>query len=471
MVKRATMIINLQKRIFVLLLCCVFVCTAASASISSRIDSVVSRKNLKKVKIGIEIIEAKSGKIVYKRNPRNQLIPASNMKVITSAVALEVLGSDYQFKTALAMLGRTLVVIGGGDPLLCDSVNDSKYKRKRDWLFADIIKTLKARGVKSLDAIVVDSTFFDDMRVHPSWSRKDIDHHYACQVSGLNYHRNCISIKYKRSGKVAPYSMTPLTRYVQIVDKVRATSSGSNSVSVHRNGTSNKYTLKGKCRSETGFEIPVERPALFFGTVLSERLKLAGIKVAGGVKEKYVKNDPKIEILKVYKTPLTDVLARCNKDSFNMAAESLVKTISAEHTNGKINGEWKHGFELIGMYLKRLGIEKDQYVFDDGCGLSRKNRLTADTIARVLVRMYHSDNRKVYIDSLAIGGVEGTTYKYFKESKYKGKIFAKTGFITGVRSFSGYAKTDDGDYIFSILTEGGGPYVRAAINDIVKAIF
>ena len=154
-----------------------------------------------------------------------------------------------------------------------------------------------------------------------------------------------------------------------------------------------------------------------------------------------------------------------------MAAESLVKTISAENTNGKINGEWEHGFSLTGRYLQHLGVDSDQFILDDGCGLSRKNRLSANAIAMVLFHMYNSDDREIYVDSLAVGGEEGTSAKYFKKSKYKGRVFAKTGYISGVRAFSGYAETDDGDYIFSILSKGGSSYVRTAINDIVKTIF
>jgi D-alanyl-D-alanine carboxypeptidase/D-alanyl-D-alanine-endopeptidase (penicillin-binding protein 4) len=472
MIKRVTMIISMQKRIFsILLVCCVFAGSIALASVSSRINSVIYRKDLKSVDFGIKVIEAASGDVVYERNSQKQLIPASNMKIITSAAALDMLGADYEFQTGVAMLGDTLVVIGGGDPLFCDSINDSKYGHKDLWVLYDIIKTLKAKGVKSVGDIVVDSTFFDDSRVHPSWSPSELNRSYACEVSGLNFNRNCVSINVKRSGSAARVRLTPATNYLQIINQIKLTSSGSSAVGAYRNGTPNKYILKGKCRTETGFDVAVEGPAMFFGTVLSERLKASGIKVSGSVTEKYVKNLKQIKLLKVYKTPLIDVLARCNKDSFNMAAESLVKTISAENTNGKINGEWEHGFSLIGRYLKHYGVDGDQFILDDGCGLSRKNRLTANAISTVLLRMYHSDNRQIYLESLAVGGVEGTSAKYFKESKYKGKVFAKTGYISGVRAFSGYVKTDDGDYIFSILSQGGSSYVRTAINDIVKSIF
>lgn len=471
MLKKATMIINLRKKIFVSLICCVIACPVAMASVSSRIKSILYRKNLKNVDFGIEIVDASNGKVVYEKNSSKQYIPASNMKVVTSAAALEFLGSDYQFKTTLAMLGDKLIVIGGGDPLLCDSINDAKHGRGKYWIFNDIIETLKSKGIKSVGDVVIDSTFFDNSRVHPSWSRDELNRSYACEVSGLNFNANCVSINVKRSGSVARVSVTPPTKYITIVNQVKLKTTGNSAVGAYRNGVPNKYILKGNCRTETGFDVAIEGPAMFFGVVLSERLNAAGIKVGGKVTEKYVKNMTGIRILKEYTTPLTDVLARCNKDSFNMAAEALVKTISAENTNGKVNGEWKHGFSLISRYLGHIGIEDDQFILDDGCGLSRKNRLTADAISKVLFRMYNMDTRQIYIDSLAVGGVEGTSSKYFKEPKYKGKVFAKTGYIRGVRAFSGYVKTDNGDYIFSILSQGGGSYVRTAINDIVKAIF
>jgi len=164
------------------------------------------------------------------------------------------------------------------------------------------------------------------------------------------------------------------------------------------------------------------------------------------------------------------VLMRCNKDSLNMAAEALVKTISAEYTKGKINGQWKHGCELIGKYLATLGISADQYKLDDGCGLSRENRISANVLVGVLRNIYNSGAWGEYKKSLAIGGVDGTIRKYFKDEKYKGKIIGKTGYINGVRTFSGVAQTDGGDYIFSILTSGGTATVRTGINDIAKAI-
>lgn len=466
----AAMIQKARIKIYVTAVLSLILTCQALGSISSRINSIIAGKDLKRVEFAIEVLDASTGKAVYLLNPNKPMIPASNMKIVTSAAALEILGNGYEFKTQIAMLGNTLVVIGGGDPLLCDKVYDAQNDRDSHWIFQDIIKALKSKNIKSIDGIIIDSTFFDDKRIHPSWPKQELNRPYACEISGLNFNSNCISINVKRVGSTASVSISPQTKYVKIVNQVTLKSTGNSAVGAYRNSEPNKLILKGKCRKETGFDVAIERPAMFFGFVLSEQLLAAGIKVDGPVSEKYVKNQPQIKTLKVYKTPLKDVLARCNKDSLNMAAESLVKTISAENTSGRINGERSHGFNLISRYLKNIGVNSEEYTLNDGCGLSRENRLSVNSISTVLLRVYHSKNYQLYKDTLAVGGVDGTIAGYYTESKYKGNVFGKTGYISGVRAFSGYTATDDGDYIFSILSSGGGSHVRAAINDIVKAI-
>jgi D-alanyl-D-alanine carboxypeptidase/D-alanyl-D-alanine-endopeptidase (penicillin-binding protein 4) len=102
--------------------------------------------------------------------------------------------------------------------------------------------------------------------------------------------------------------------------------------------------------------------------------------------------------------------------------------------------------------------------------LSRQNELSANAVTRVLRDVYKSRNWKLYRDSLAVGGLDGTIRRYFKEEKYKGKVLGKTGFISGVKTFSGMCSTTGGDYIFSILANNANGQTRKTINDIAKAI-
>jgi D-alanyl-D-alanine carboxypeptidase/D-alanyl-D-alanine-endopeptidase (penicillin-binding protein 4) len=443
---------------------------AQGRGLTSRINAIISRKDYAKADFAVSIVKADTGKSVFSRQSKKLMIPASNMKILTSAAALAYLGPDYTFKTKIGVRSGNLIVIGGGDPLLGDKTNDQKYSRKPGWIFDDIIAGLKEKGLSQVNDIIVDSTFFDDMRVHPSWPAKNLNQPYSCEVSGINYNDNCLLLTVRRSNGRVIIIVDPHTSYLTLINKVRLTSSGNSDFGAYRNSKPNVLSVTGKCRKERSADIAIENPAMMFGTMLKEKLTRAGIDIRGTVVEKHAGPIDKVAVFRTYQTPMSDVLMRCNKDSLNMAAEALVKTLSAEHTKGRINGQWEHGFKMVGMYLSSLGISADQYKLDDGCGLSRDNRISANVLVGVLRNIYNSPAWADYKNSLAIGGVDGTIRKYFKEEQYKGKIIGKTGYINGVRTFSGVAHTPGGDYIFSILTSGGTAKVRTGINDIAKAI-
>jgi len=444
----------------------------ASADLIKRIDGIISQSSQKKVQFSIHIVKADSGRTVYKHNAGKGLVPASNMKIIATAAALKFLGPDYKYKTKVGLCGDTLVVIGSGDPLLGDKVTDAKREREVGWIFKDITAKLKRNGQTAIKDIIVDSSIFDDQRVHPNWPKKELNRWYACEVSGLNFNGNCIDITTKTvSGKTAVF-IEPETSYVKVINEVVPIQKGKSAVGSYRQpGKHNKIIVKGKCKKKVGpFAVAIERPAAFFGYLLAENLIRAGINTEGQLLEKPIGKDCNFKELTEYSTPIADCLARCNKDSFQLAAEALLKTIAANNNQGSKNSGWAQGRELIGEYLLELGIKKEEFYIDDGSGLSRQNRLSANAITKVFLDVYKSGNWRLYKNSLAVGGIDGTTKKYFKEEKYKGKIFGKTGYINGVKSLSGICSTARGDYIFSILANNTNNRTRPAINDIAKTI-
>jgi D-alanyl-D-alanine carboxypeptidase/D-alanyl-D-alanine-endopeptidase (penicillin-binding protein 4) len=294
---------------------------------------------------------------------------------------------------------------------------------------------------------------------------------YACEVSGLNFNDNCVKISTKNIGGKIDVFIEPQTSFVTFINKVVPISKGTGAVGTYRNSVPNKLTVFGKCKDTIGpFKVAIERPAAFFGFLLAEHLAKAGIKAKGQLIEKKLDDDAKFELLVEYNTPLADCLARCNKNSLGLAAEALLKTIAAANNPGRQNGSWDKGRELIGEYLMGLGIDKSQFYIDDGSGLSRQNEMTAYLITTVLSDIYKGENWKLYKDSLAVGGVDGTIAKYFKEENYKGKISGKTGYINSVKSLSGICSTAGGNYIFSILVNNTNGQTRKIINDIAKAI-
>lgn len=447
-----------------------YLCGAARADLRGRIDRIINSSSQRKVKYGAVVVKAGTGEVVYGHNSRRAMLPASNMKLVVSAAAVRELGGDYEFKTKAGLCGDTLVVIGGGDPLLGDEATDGKYGRKAGWIFDDIARRVKKKGLEKVKDIVIDSTIFDDERVHPSWPREQLNRDYACEVSGVNYNGNCVDIRAETVGGQAAVFVEPQTGYVEVTNKVKAIGSGKGAIGSYRGREANKITVFGKCRGAEGpFAVAIERPAAFFGFLLAERLAREGIKTEGELLVKGVGEGCRIRPFAEYASGMGDVLGRCNKDSFGLAAEALVKTIGAKRSGGR-NGSWTGGREAVGEYLRRLGAGAEEFFIDDGSGLSRKNKLSANLIAKVLLDMYNSGDWQVYKNSLAVGGADGTIGKYFREGKYKGRIFGKTGYIAGVKSFSGVCNTKSGEYIFSVLTEKANGQTRGAINNIAEAI-
>jgi D-alanyl-D-alanine carboxypeptidase/D-alanyl-D-alanine-endopeptidase (penicillin-binding protein 4) len=442
------------------------------ADLAEKVDSIVSRSSQQKVHFSIHIVKADSGVAVYSHNEREPMIPASNMKIITTAAALKFLGPDYVYKTKVGLCDNTLVVIGSGDPLLGDKVTDAKYGREYGWIFKEIAEVLKRSGVKTINNIIVDTGVFDDQRVHPHWPKEDLNRWYACEVSALNFNCNCVQIGVKNTTGKVTISVEPQTDFVKLVNEVVPISEGIGLAGAYRNREPNKLVIRGKCRdSIEPFPVAIERPATFFGFLLAENLTGVGISVKGNLIEKTTGTYSNFRPLVEFCTSLTDCLARCNKDSLGLAAEALLKTIAANNNPDKKNGSWNKGQQLIGQYLLDLGIDASQFYIDDASGLSTQNELSAYAITKVLLSIYNSENWKLYKDSFAVGGIDGTIGKFFTEQKYKGKIFGKTGYIGGVKSFSGVCDTIDADYIFSILANSANGQTREAINNIAKAIY
>ena len=442
----------------------------AKADLSKRINHIISSQ--KNVNYSVHIIKADTGRAVYGHNSRELMIPASNMKIITTAAALKYLGPDYEFKTKVGLCGDMLVIIGGGDPLLGDEKTDAKYGRERDWIFDDIAVLLKRKGIRAVRNIVVDSSIFDDERVHPHWPAKDLNKWFACEVSGLNYNDNCIDMTVTNVRGKINVSFVPRTTFIKLVNQVKPISQGKNVVGTYRNKKPNNLTVHGTCKDKVGpFYVAIERPAVFFGALVAENLSKSGIKARGELIEKASGDYEDFKLLKEYKTPIADCLARCNKNSLGLVAEVLMKTIAANSEPDGKGGSWERGQELVGDYLSGIGIDKSQFFIDDGSGLSRQNELSAWAITRVLLSVYKSENWEMYKKSLAVGGVDGTIDDRFEEPKYKGRIFGKTGYISGVKSLSGVCSTAKGDYIFSILANNTNGLTTTAINKIAKAIF
>jgi D-alanyl-D-alanine carboxypeptidase/D-alanyl-D-alanine-endopeptidase (penicillin-binding protein 4) len=465
---RITLPISCFPHAIVLLSVCF--CSVSPGALAQRLVKAVGSQQDANA-YSIQVVEPNSGTVVYTHNAHKPLMPASNMKLVTTAAALKYLGADFEYRTKVGWQNGALLVLGSGDPLLGDKSTDDRYGRPAGWIFEKIVQALREQGISEVNDIVVDTTVFDDQRVHPSWPARDYNKWYACEVCGLNYSGNCIEVTASNQGDRVAISIEPRTSFVQIINAVEPVTGGDSAIGANRTPQPNRITLFGKCKTREGpFRVAIEQPGAFFGFCLAESLARAGITPKGKLLEKAVNVEPGFKLLVEFTTPLADCVRRANTDSLGLAAEALLKTIDAHSRPDRKNGGWAGGRELIGKYLTGLGVPAEEFVIDDGSGLSRHNRLTTDALSKILLDLYRGRNWELFRASLAVAGEEGTIDKYFNETRYRGKIHAKTGYISGVRALSGVCITNTGPYLFSVLSNGPKGLSRDGINNVAKAI-
>jgi D-alanyl-D-alanine carboxypeptidase/D-alanyl-D-alanine-endopeptidase (penicillin-binding protein 4) len=369
------------------------------------------------------------------------------------------------------MCGDALVIKGSGDPLLGDKETEAKNGHRFHPVIREVVLRLKEQGIKSVSDILLDTTIFDGRRVHPSWPPDQLHQKYACEVGGINYNGNCISISAANLQGKAVLSLDPATSYVKLVNALTVWKSRRSFFSVDRTGAPGELLIQGNCRRQAGpYSVAVENPALYFGRLLQEALIREGISVSGRIMETAAPPECEIRQLAEFITPIMDCLQRTNKDSLGLAAEALFKRLGVQSDPEGSQGSWEGGRRVISGYLTGLGLDQREFAIADGSGLSRENRLSANVITRVLAHLSAGPNWEIYKKSLAVGGLDGTIERHFWEKKYRGRVLAKSGYIQAVRALSGIALTDSGDYLFSFLANKAGNGARTAIDSAVKAI-
>ncbi len=454
---------------------------AVMADLGQDIAAVLRHKWLGRVETGIMIARLGPSpadtQIIYRRNTDRPLIPASNLKLVTTAAAIDALGADFRFRTLLAIHGEDLVIWGDGDPAL----GDAEMLRKVGWgtttVFENWAKQLKARGITSVRNVLVDDSIFDTQFVHPNWPPEQVHRRYVAGVGGLNLNANAVDFMLTVNGmnQLVDYTTDPATNYITVRNScVRGT---QNAIWLTRHAESNNITLGGQTNASTGYPVSVtiHDPPMFAATVFAETLQKAGITVTGVVRRDptnraaYAQADEVARaawtFIAAHETPLQTVLARTNKDSMNLYAEALLKRIGYATTQQP--GSWENGRGAIIQYLTKLGIPQEQYRIDDGSGLSRENRLSPNAIIKVLTANFHAPHREQYITSLAIADIDGTFANRFTGTDLRGRVFGKSGYINGVSSFSGYLRAKDGQwYAFSIIMNG----IPAGTNSTMKQL-
>jgi serine-type D-Ala-D-Ala carboxypeptidase/endopeptidase (penicillin-binding protein 4) len=462
---------------------------AARADLKSDIDAALKDPSLQNASVSVEVIRLGQARdldrVVYQRGHADALIPASNLKLLTTAAALESLGDEFQFRTVLMRSGNRLALIGDGDPALGDTQFVAWLKKppaRSTATFTSWAIALKQQGMTRFDSLVVDDSVFDEELVNPNWPVDQLNREYAAEVSGLNFNANCLDLYLAIRGGAVEVRADPATAHTPIVNDCVAGS--EHAVSFLRKGDQRTVTIRGQINgSNTSkpLRVSIHEPAQFTGAALKDAFRQAGVAIVGDVKADRTVRRAFIDAkgtsewvpLAVNQTSLRDVLSYTNKTSNNLYAESLLKRLASSANEGK-PGSRALGAEAVKSLVARAGAPVETLVIDDGSGLSKENRVSADAFTCVLAYMFHSDHRELFISTLAIGGVDGTLEDRFT-GNLKGRVFGKSGYVSGVRTLSGYMKTDANEWFaFSVLINNprGGvmPRAKRIHEAIVEAI-
>jgi D-alanyl-D-alanine carboxypeptidase/D-alanyl-D-alanine-endopeptidase (penicillin-binding protein 4) len=424
-------------------------------SLQEQAEAVVAEAAKGGMVIGVSAVEIRTGRVLVAVNDSRPLTPASNQKVLTSAFALCRLGGGFKFYTGVLQAGADLLVAGEGDPTLGDPYiageNGASIYAEPDRWAAAVVQA----GIKKVRNVLV----LEDGRrgfFGADWPVSQRDRWYAAPIALLNFHDNCFDVTFAAAagGGLVPV-VRPESRFIQVAN--RLTAGGRQQVwSLHGNATDSAITLTGSVKQANGepASVAVKHPPLLLGRVVAERLVRAGVQV-GGVR---TVGPGEIDwasatVLERTETPLSAVMRRACKRSLNMMAEAMFLRAG--------DGTWEGSREMMHAELVlRFGLRPADLTVRDGGGLSQGNKVTATAMTTVLRGVLYRPDRDLLLRSLAIGGVDGTLASHMTTPPCKGRVAAKTGYIAGVSTLSGYLtdKQGVGKVAFSVLCNrvGGG---------------
>ncbi|MEM7582650.1 MAG: D-alanyl-D-alanine carboxypeptidase/D-alanyl-D-alanine-endopeptidase [Acidobacteriota bacterium] len=438
--------------------------------------------------LGVHILELASGEAKYTYNADTRRILASNTKIITSAVALDRLGPAYSFETEILVRGElvdgtlngTLAVLGGGDPSLSGRhYQGDPYGPFREWAAA-----LEQAGIRRVegDLLLVDG-IFDDELVHPDWPKDQLSRWYEAPVSGLSFNDNCVLVKVNPGalpGQKARVETVPELPIFEVESSATITSRANQQwLKIDRRttpGEEHVLTVAGRLyrRSEPRDAwVTVADPLAYFGVALRAALIEEGIFVTGRIlaSERLPRDERVWRRVTTHRSDLLTILEVVNKRSQNFYAESVLKLLGAEMCG---RGSWSEGLKVARELLSEVGIPDGSYRLADGSGMSRNNTFTPEQLTRLLRHMYFHEWGKEYLATLPASGERDLSWrKRLASSRYRGRVRAKTGYLSGVSTLSGYATARSGKtYAFSILLNSirGLNQAKTAQDRIVRAL-
>jgi serine-type D-Ala-D-Ala carboxypeptidase/endopeptidase (penicillin-binding protein 4) len=449
-------------------------------NIAAAVRAIASSKALDGAKVGVMVIDVRTGAVLGASEEHTLVNPASNAKIYTAAAALAILHGSHRYHTTLR--GSTkgtsasgLVLRGDGDPSL----------QSRDlW---DMAQALKAHGVRRVDGdILVDQGAFDAETTPPAFDQQPNEWAaFRAPVSAVAVNENTVTLTVRptKAGEAAIATFDP-PGFVDVTGAVKTGESGADTVGLALAGAGDRLSAKlsGAVAEDSRlvrYTRRVEDPRLLAGYALRAILDECGVKVTGDVK---LGSAAKGRLLARHESePLSTLLLSLGKASDNFYAEMIFKSLGGEAKGRPAKSQ--DAAEVVTKWLERNGLGDKGLVIKNGSGLFDANRVTAYSAAQVLrYALRDPATSGEFLAQLAIGGVDGTLHRRFRGHKASYAIRAKTGTLDDAIALSGYvlppatpvAGKLSGPVAFVFLAngvKGRGGVARGAADKLVEAIY
>ncbi|HVQ39853.1 MAG TPA: D-alanyl-D-alanine carboxypeptidase/D-alanyl-D-alanine-endopeptidase [Pyrinomonadaceae bacterium] len=452
--------------------------TSGTEELARRINAAIDESEFASARWGIKVVTLSDGKTLYERDADKLFIPASNMKIYTTGVALALLGADYRWRTSVygaaqpdgnGTLRGDITLYGRGAPDLVTRSQDASRAS-----LTKLANDLYGRGIRRIDGNVVgDESFFRGDSLGDGWQWTDMQWYFGAEASALSVNENQIDVNLVPADKA---EQPPIARtsdvedYVTVDNRMVTGKPGARTtVGIHRGLSDNNIQVWGEfAPSSKGFgaRLSVHNPALWTAKLFVNELKQRGISVAGQAQSRDSRHpqtqrfDPAkaIELAAAASDPLSEIVRKTNKESNNLYAELILRTLGREREQmlglpqqiGRERGDDELGLAVVRLWLGNNGIPTARLALHDGSGLSRLNLVTPASTVGLLLSLSKTPSGSTFRQSLPISGRDGTLGGRLKT--LVDSVSAKTGSLTYTHSLSGYLTTAAGEQVvFSIL--------------------
>ncbi|HYM61587.1 MAG TPA: D-alanyl-D-alanine carboxypeptidase/D-alanyl-D-alanine-endopeptidase [Thermoanaerobaculia bacterium] len=433
--------------------------TAVGNTLQERLASLANGKVAGSAEVSIQVVDVDSGAVMVERNPHSPLAPASNMKLFTTAAALDLLKPGFEVATTIYMRGQVdptgtlngdVKIVGHGDPTIGGRFHDGHSTAVIEEWASD----LKRAGVKTVHGnLLFEYGYMDTEYVHPSWPVGQLANWYEAPISAFSMQEGCVEVRVLpgRTRKPCVVQLEPPTSFVSIENNC---TTGRGLPFVTRQRGTNTVMVRGGVKARSGASelfVTIENPIQYFASVTHETFERSGLHVEGQLMMTPHDTRPDWRPVTQHATPLNVIVDVINKKSQNHYAEELIKILGAET---KKEGSWNAGTTAVKEWLTgKLGVPPGEFSPADGSGMSRLNRASSSAFISVLRYMWKSPDRRDFVSSLPFSGdLESKFGHRLNSEPYARQVYAKTGYIAGVVGLSGYVHGQSGKvYAFSFL--------------------